>query len=96
MAREALVSRRAAALLHLQGLCQAAVVRNCDFHADVEDAGGPHLSGIGCSNQDVIQISQNHHQVLSCGRHAVRTAPVFLGKNLNFNIKYKIQKIIFL
>lgn len=78
LARESLVSRWAAALLHLEGLCQAAVVRHGNFHADIEDAGGPHLGGVGCSNQDVIQICQNHHQVLSGGGHAIRTTPVFL------------------
>lgn len=78
LARESLVSRWAAALLHLEGLGQAAVVGHRNFHADIRNAGGPHLSGVGCSNQDVIQISQNHHQVLSGGGHAIRTTPVFL------------------
>lgn len=78
LAGESLVSRWAAALLHLEGLRQAAVVRHRNFHADIKDAGGPHLGGVGCSNQDVIQISQDHHQVLSGGRHAIRTTPVFL------------------
>lgn len=78
LARESLVSRRAAALLHLEGLRQAAVVRHRNFHADVIDTGGPHLSGVGRSNKDVIQISQNHHQVLTGGGHAIRTTPVFL------------------
>lgn len=78
LARESLVSRWAAALLHLEGLSQATVVRHRNFHADIKDAGGPHLSGVGCSNQDVIQISQDHHQVLSGGGHAIGTTPIFL------------------
>lgn len=82
LARESLVCRWAAALLHLEGLCQATVVRHRNFHADIKDAGGPHLSGVGCSNQDVIQISQNHHQVLSGGGHAIRTTPVILKNKM--------------
>lgn len=54
---ESLVSGGAAALLHLHGLRQAAVVGNRNLHADVKDAGGAHLSGVGCSDQDVVQIS---------------------------------------
>lgn len=78
LARESLVPRWAAALLHLQGLGQATVVGHRNFHADVGNAGGAHLGGVGCSNQDIIQIGQNHHQVLTGGGHAIRTAPVFL------------------
>lgn len=78
LAGESLVSRWAATLLHLESLCQAAVVGHRNLHADIKDTGGAHLRGVGCSDQDVIQISQNHHQVLSGGRHAIRTPPVFL------------------
>ena len=78
LAGQPLVSRWAAALLHLVGLIQTAVVRHRDLHADVIDTGGPHLSGVGCPDQDVIQISQNHHQVLSGGGHAIWATPVFL------------------
>lgn len=84
LAGESLVCRWASALLHLEGLCQAAVVGHSNFHADVRDAGGAHLCGVGCSNQDVIEISQNHHQVLSSGNHAIRSTPIFLvGRKKN-------------
>ena len=79
LAGESLVSGRAAALLHLEGLRQAAVVGHRHLHADVVDAGGPHLGGVGRSDQDVVQIGQDHHQVLSGGGHAIRTTPEFLG-----------------
>lgn len=80
LARESLVSRWAATLLHLQGLCQAAVVGHGDFHVDFGDAGGPHLGGVRRSDENVIQIRQNHHQVLTGCRHAIGTTPVFLLK----------------
>lgn len=61
LAGESLVPRGAAALFHLQGLCEAAVVGHGDFHADVRDAGRAHVSRVRSSNQDVVQIGQNHH-----------------------------------
>ena len=78
LAGQPLVSRWAAALLHLQRLGQAAVVGHSHFHVDLRDAGGSHLGGVRRSDEDVIQIGQNHHQVLAGGRHAIRTMPVFL------------------
>lgn len=78
LAGKSLVPWGASALLHLQCLGQAAVVGHRHLHADVRNAGGAHLGGVGRSNQDVVQIRQNHHQVLAGGGHAVRTAPVFL------------------
>lgn len=77
---ESLVSRRAAALFDLEGLCQSAVVGHCHLHADIRYAGGTHLGGIRSPDQDVIQVGQNHHQVLPGGRHAVRTMPVSLQR----------------
>lgn len=78
LAGEALVSRWAATLLHLKGLSIAAVVGHGDFHTDVRNTGGPHLSGVRSSDQDIIQVSQNHHQVLAGGRHTIGAMPVFL------------------
>lgn len=78
LAGESLVSRRAAALLHLKGPSQAAVVWYCHFHADFGDTRRAHLGGVGCSDQDVIQVGQDHQQVFTCGGHAVRTTPVLL------------------
>ena len=78
LARQSLVSRWAAALLHFECLGQAAVVGHRNLHADIRNAGGQHLGRVGCSNQDVIQISQDHHQVLAGGGHAIRTSPMLL------------------
>lgn len=78
LARESLVSRWAATLLYLEGLCQAAVVGHSDSHVDIRDTGRSHLSGVGSSDKDIIQISQNHHQVLTGCGHAIGTTPVFL------------------
>lgn len=80
LAGESLVSRWAATLLHFQGLSQAAVVGHSHLHADIRDAGGAHLAGVGRTDEDVIKIGQNHHQVLARRRHAVGPAPVFLQK----------------
>lgn len=88
---ESLVPRWAAALLHLQGLRQAAVVGHRCLQADVRDTGGAHLSGVGRSDQNVVQISQNHHQVLSSGGHPVRAVPVLL-QSVSVSLRTKLME----
>lgn len=93
LARESLVSRWATTLLYLEGLGKATVVGHCDFHADIRDTGGSHISGVGCTDKDIIQISQNHHQVLTGCRHAIRTTPVFLRNSTTVAILMQQEKM---
>lgn len=79
LAGQALVPRRAPALLHLQRRAQTAVAGHRHLHADVRNAGGAHVGGVGRPDEDVVQVGQDHHQVLAGGRHAIGAAPVFLG-----------------
>lgn len=92
LARQSLVAWWAAALLHFKCLGQAAVVGHRNFHADIRNAGGQHLGRVGCSNQDVIQISQNHHQVLPGGGHAIRTTPMLL-RSKNYRLLLNLLKM---
>lgn len=77
---QALIPRRAMALLHIQSSIQASIMRHGDLHADPRDARRAQDGVVRASNQNVIQVGQHHQQVFPSGGHAIRTLPVLLHR----------------
>lgn len=69
----------AAALLHFEGPGSAGGPGLGDLQADCADAGRQRHGGECGPDQELIQVSQCHQEVLACGWLPIGTAPEFLG-----------------
>lgn len=79
LAGQAHIAWGAATFLHLKGPGSNRWPGLGDLQADRADAGCPGHRGECGPDQELVQVSQCHQEVLACGRLPVRPAPEFLG-----------------